>query len=100
MQDACKIAIDKDAAIIDKALGIPQQVIQRKINDYNRLFDFPKYENDVKEIIQAKNRTEIKSESLIYLLRYLFVLEYGKQRGENWYDAHPCLKQCLQRRKK
>jgi chromosomal replication initiation ATPase DnaA len=90
MQDACKIVIDRNLSIIDKEIS--RKVTQDKINEYNRLFDFPAYENEVKKIIETQDKYTIKNENLVYLLRYLFVLEYGKQGEESWYDAHPCLK--------
>jgi hypothetical protein len=42
-----------------------------------------------------KNRQEVDNYTLIYLLRYLFVLEYryGKKL---WYDAHPCMRKALE----
>ena len=97
MQDACKIAIDEEAESIDNNAGIPQKVVQTKINEYNRLFDFPKYEQDVREIMEKQDRGRIQSEHLIHLLRYRFILEYGKLAEHSWYDAHPCLKKCLKR---
>ncbi len=95
MQDACKLALLQKVKTIADSTEIPQKVIQDKINEYKAVFDFPEYENDVKEIIQKRTRTGIKSAHLNYLLRYLFVLEYGRRGEESWYDAHPCLKELL-----
>ena len=92
MQKACKIAVMNEADRIDE--GIAQQVIDGHVNDYLRLFDLP-YEDKVKEVIQGK---EIRKDDLIYLLRYLFVLEY-RSEGKLWFDAHPCLREALNRRK-
>ena len=98
MQDACKSAIDEEATVIDTQNGIPQKIVQNKINQYNRLFDFPQYERDARQIMQRRDRADIENEHLVYLLRYLFVLEYGKQGDESWYDVHPCLKECFSQR--
>lgn len=95
MQDACKIAIDEETKIIDSSTGIPQKVVQARVNEYKHHFDFPKYGNDLQEIIDKRDRAKINSEHLIHFLRYRFVLEYGKRGEESWYDAHPCLKKCL-----
>lgn len=95
MQDACKIAIDRALSDIDEKIS--QKVIQDKINEYNRLFDFPKYENEVEKIIETQSKDTVENEILIYLLRYLFILEYGKPGKQSWYDAHPCLKNRLRR---
>lgn len=90
MQDACKVVIGRNLSIIDEEISY--KVIQDKINEYNRLFDFPKYENEVKKIIETQNKNTIENENLVYLLRYLFVLEYGRKGEQSWYEAHPCLK--------
>ena len=93
MQDACSIAITEGIEkIINKT---SEKVIREKINEYNRLFDFPKFKDDVRTVIDTKSKNEIDNERLVYLLRYLFVLEYGKQGEKSWYDAHPCLKENL-----
>lgn len=95
IQDACKIAIDRDLPVIDEKTS--QKVVCDKINEYDRLFDFTKYENKVKKIIETQNRYAVENEILVYLLRYLFVLQYGRQGEQTWYDAHPCLKDRLKR---
>jgi len=95
MQDACKIVIDRELTIIDEEIS--KKVIQDKINEYNRLFDFPKYEKELKKIIKTQDKNTIENENLVYLLRYLFILEYGRPGEQSWYDAHPCLKVSLMR---
>jgi len=90
MQDACKIVIDKEASEIDSETV--QKVVQDKINEYNRIFDFPGYKDKATQIIKTKNKESIANEDVIYLLRYLFVMEYGSAGNKSWYDAHPCLK--------
>ncbi|MCP4344688.1 MAG: AAA family ATPase [Desulfobacterales bacterium] len=97
MQEACSVVIDEELSIIDG--DVSWKVIYDKINEYNRIFDFPKYKNDVLEIMGTQNKDEIENENLIYLLRYLFVLEYGRRGEESWFDVHPCLKECFNRRK-
>ncbi|MDM8540753.1 AAA family ATPase [Desulfococcaceae bacterium HSG9] len=94
MQNACKIVIDKEASVINDE--IVQKVIHDKINEYNRIFNFPGYKDKVKQIIQDKNKEGTKNDDVIYLLRYLFVMEYGSAGEKSWYDAHPCLKACLE----
>ncbi len=92
MQDACKEAIVNDSTIIDK--DIAEQVINETSNHYKRLFDFPNYREDAKKIASESQRDEVKSKDLIYMLQYLFVLEY-RFENELWYDVHPCLKKVL-----
>ncbi|MDM8554307.1 AAA family ATPase [Desulfococcaceae bacterium HSG7] len=94
MQDACKKVIDKEKLEINNE--IVKKVVQDKINEYNRIFDFPGYKDKVKQIIQTKNKETIANEDVIYLLRYLFVMEYGSAGNKSWYDAHPCLKACFE----
>ena len=95
MQDACKIAVMNEADRIDETIA--QHAIDEHVNDYFRLFDYLKYQRNVREVCEGK---DIGKEDLIYLLRYLFVLEYRSQEKDNiWFDAHPCLKAALSRRK-
>ncbi len=49
---------------------------------------------DVKKIASESQRNEVENKDLIYLLKYLFVLEY-RFEDELWYDVHPCLKKVL-----
>ncbi|MDJ0902744.1 MAG: P-loop NTPase fold protein [Xenococcus sp. MO_188.B8] len=97
MQDACKEAIVNEATIIDK--DIAEDVINETVNHYNRLFDYPNYGDEVAKIIGQSDRTSLTNRNLIYLLKYLFVLEY-RFEGELWYDAHPCLKKVISSHKK
>lgn len=90
MQDACKIVIDRELPNIDNETA--KKVIRDKTNEYHRLFDFPRYESEVKKIIETQNKFAVENKTLVYLLRYLFILEYGRQGEQTWYDAHPCLK--------
>ncbi len=92
MQDACKKAIVHDAKIIDKTIA--EQVINSTANHYKRLFDFPNYREYVMKISSNSQRSEIENKKLIYLLKYLFILEY-RFKDDLWYDAHPCLKKIL-----
>ena len=92
MQDACKKAIVNNATIIDKDTA--EQIINETSNHYKRLFDFPNYREDVMKISSNSQRDKIENKDLIYLLKYLFVLEY-RFKDELWYDVHPCLKKVL-----
>lgn len=92
MQQACKKVMSKKHNIIDK--GICQEVINETANHYKRLFDFPNYEEYIEKIMDKSERNEVNNETLIYLLKYLFVLEY-RLNGELWYDVHPCLKKVI-----
>ena len=92
MQDACKKAIIKKSPVIEK--DIAEQVINETANHYKRLFDFPNYKEDVEKIASKSQRDEVDSEKLVYLLKYLFILEY-RFEDELWYDVHPCLKKVL-----
>ena len=51
-----------------------------------------------KEILRNK-KVKIDNENLMYLLRYLFVLEY-RFGDKIWYDVHPCLKEFLEKKGK
>ena len=92
MQDACKLAIvDKSAKI---ELSTVESAVNAHINDYYRVFDFPQYAEKVQDI--AKTKKKIDNETLVYLLRYLFVLEY-RYKKKLWYDVHPCLNEALEK---
>jgi len=90
MQDACMQAIVNEASVIDQ--NNVAEVINEPINNYYRVFDFPTYAEKVKYI--AKTKKTVDNETLIYLLHYLFVLEYHHD-GKFWYDVHPCLNKAL-----
>jgi nucleoside-triphosphatase THEP1 len=90
MQDACKLAIMDNASVINQSTV--EEVIDDYINDYYRVFDFPNYTEKVQHIAQT-NKT-VDNKTLVYLLRYLFVLEY-RYRRKLWYDVHPCLNKAL-----
>ncbi len=92
MQDACKEAIVNEVSKIDQKIA--EKVINKTTNQYKRLFDFPNYIEDVKKIDSESQRNEIENKKLIYLLKYLFVLEY-RFEDELWYDVHPCLEKVL-----
>jgi hypothetical protein len=95
MQDACHIAITQEKEKIDNQVA--KGVVQEKINEYNRIFDFVKYKESVDRIMLRKSKNRIPISDVIYLLRHRFVLEYGEYGGETWFDAHPCLKACLKK---
>lgn len=90
MQDACKKAIIKKTNKIDK--DIANEVINKVVNDYKRLFDFPNYKKDAATIAHTKTKDDVENKKLIYLLTNLFVLEY-RLNDDLWYDLHPCLNQ-------
>lgn len=90
LQDACNIASVDRLSVIDEKIS--KIAVQGKINEYVRLFDFIEYKEKVSEIRRTKSKENISVESLIYLLRYMFVLEYGLRGEKTWYDVHPCLK--------
>ncbi len=72
--------------------------IEEHVNKYLRNFDSSKYESAVRAIATTKQKSAVDNQTLVYLLRHLFVLEYGTQSipgGVVWYDIHPCLKQAL-----
>lgn len=92
MQDACKEAIVNEVNKIDK--NIAEKIINKTANQYKRLFDFPNYREDVEKLASESQRNEIDSKKLIYLLKYLFVLEY-RFEDDLWYDVHPCLEKVL-----
>ncbi len=90
MQDACMQAIVNEASVIDQ--DNVEEVINEPINDYYCVFDFPTYAEKVNYI--AKTKKTVDNETLVYLLRYLFVLEY-RHHKTLWYDVHPCLNKAL-----
>ena len=92
MQDACKKAIVNNSDIIDN--NIAEKVINETANHYIGSFDFPKYREDVNKIASELQRYQINNDDLIYLLHYLFVLQY-RLNDKLWYDVHPCLKKVL-----
>ncbi|MEA5536222.1 P-loop NTPase fold protein [Crocosphaera sp. XPORK-15E] len=92
MQDACKEAIVSESMIIDQ--NIAEKVINKTANQYKRLFDFPNYREYIEKIADKSQRDEIENIKLIYLLKYLFILEY-RFEDDLWYDVHPCLKKVL-----
>jgi nucleoside-triphosphatase THEP1 len=92
MQDACKKAILNESSQID--IGIAEQVINEMANHYKRLFDYPNYREKVEKIKDHSARNEVQTKDLVYLLRYLFILEY-RLNGDLWYEVHPCLKRVL-----
>jgi GTPase SAR1 family protein len=90
MQDACKLALVDNLSVIDQSTV--EDGINDHILDYYRVFDFPTYVEKVKYIAQTKKTIDKKT--LVYLLRFLFVLEY-RHNKELWYDVHPCLNKAL-----
>ena len=93
MQDCCKLAIVEKMSVIN--YSIAKMAVNEHINQYYRIFDFPEYSEKVREVALTKKK--IDNKTLIYLLRYLFVLEY-RYRQNIWYDVHPCLKDALERK--
>jgi hypothetical protein len=90
MQDACMQAITDSASVIDQ--NNVEDVVNEQINDYYRLFDFPIYAEKVKYIAETKKTVD--NDTLVFLLRYLYVLEY-RHHKTLWYDVHPCMKKAL-----
>ncbi len=93
MRDACALAIDDELSLINQ--DVSKKVVRNKINEYNRLFDFPTYKSDVEKIMHNHNKKEIHNDHFMHLLRFLFILEYITRDEESWYDVHPCLRACL-----
>ncbi len=93
MQDACKKAIVQNAEVITQ--NIAEDVINDAVNHYEQKFDFLTYKEEVITIKETHKRSSITNKNLIYLLRYLFVLEYKLKNGKLWYDVHPCLEKVL-----
>lgn len=91
MQQACKLAIVEKSDVINKEIS--EDSVNEYINDYYRVFDFPKFAEKVISI--AKTKQKVDNETLVYLLRYLFVLEY-RHGKKLWYDAHPCMTKALE----
>lgn len=92
MQDACKKAVLNEVSQIE--IGIAEQVINEMANHYKRLFDYPNYQDKVEKINNESKRNEVETKDLVYLLRYLFILEY-RLNGDLWYEVHPCLTRVL-----
>jgi len=62
-----------------------------------RFLDFEEYGEAVKKIIRSKSVKGTGSKTLGYLLKYRFVLEYGGEDEPLRFDAHPWLKEALNR---
>lgn len=92
MQDACAEAMFNDSEIINE--DIATLVINEAENEYYRLFDFPKYLEEVKKLTGESSREKLENEKLIELLHNLFVLEY-RFKGKLWYEPHPCLNKVI-----
>lgn len=71
-----------------------EKVVNAHVNDYYRVFDFSKYAENVQRIADTKKT--IDNDTLVYLLRYLFVLEYRYEQ-QLWYDVHPCLSKAVEK---
>lgn len=91
MQKSCFLA--KREEKITRAIA--EQAVDNFMWDFNRLFDFPLYMQNVIMIAQTKQRDTVSNDALTYLLHYLFVLEY--RHGMRWYNLHPVLHQLLQK---
>ncbi len=94
MQDTCLLAKQKQEEKITRAIA--EMAVNNLLREFNRLFDFPKYTQDVTAIVQTKQRDAVRNDALIYLLHYLFVLEYQHDQTQ-WFDIHPVLHQLLQK---
>ncbi|MDM8564276.1 AAA family ATPase [Candidatus Halobeggiatoa sp. HSG11] len=92
MQDACKLAIVDKLEKIERATV--EKAVNTHVNDYYRVFDFSKYAESVQRIADTKKT--IDNDTLVYLLRYLFVLEYRYEQ-RLWYDVHPCLSKAVEK---
>ncbi len=93
MQDACKLALVDKKSVIDRNLA--EEAVSEHINNYYRIFDFPKYAESIGAI--GERRKTLDNETLVYLLRYLFALEYRHGKKNLWYGVHPCLDKALER---
>ncbi|MCP4350008.1 MAG: AAA family ATPase [Desulfobacterales bacterium] len=91
MQNTCKLAIVDKSDVI--STEIAESAVNEYINDYYRVFDFSIYAEKVRAIVDTKQKVD--NETLVYLLKHLFVLEY-RHGKELWYDAHPCMKKALE----
>jgi GTPase SAR1 family protein len=92
MQKTCFLA--KREEQITRAIA--EQAVNNFMWEFNRLFDFPIYTQNVIMIAQTKQRDAVSNDALTYLLHYLFVLEY-QHEGMRWYNLHPVLHQLLQK---
>ncbi|VFM96297.1 MAG: AAA ATPase domain-containing protein [Candidatus Kentron sp. G] len=97
MHMACTRAIVKGKlegreVIIDQEIAA--QVIRDLVNQYTRVFDFPKYRDAITHIRQTKDKEQVAHEDMSFFLHNLFALEYGHP-DRIWYDLHPCLGRAL-----
>ncbi len=97
MQDACNLVLVKKSALINQAIA--EKAVNKLTIHYYKVFDFPKYIKQVKVIAESKQKEDIDNEILVYLLRYLFVLEYRQSDDEMWYDIHPCFKKAIEKKR-
>lgn len=90
MRNACKLAVKNNSPVIDEETAA--KVVNMKISEFDRFFDFPERGPQLEKIIETKFRDEIVNDHMIHFLRHNFVLKYGREEEQSWYDAHPCLK--------
>nr|VFJ43189.1 MAG: AAA ATPase domain-containing protein [Candidatus Kentron sp. FW] len=97
MHMACTRAIVKGKmegreSIIDR--DIAALVIRDLVNQYTRVFDFPRYRGSITHIRNDKDKERVAHEDMSFFLNSLFALEYGHP-DRIWYDLHPCLARAL-----
>ncbi|MGE0087587.1 MAG: hypothetical protein AB7S75_24520 [Desulfococcaceae bacterium] len=95
IRTGCKIAVsEKKEQMDEKTAGL---AVTEMADTFMRFFDFEEYGDTVKKIIRTKNMKGTGSKTLGYLLKYRFVLEYGSGDEPQQSDAHPWLKEALNR---
>jgi hypothetical protein len=95
LQDVCKKAMDVHAPMIDENMA--RSAVADRTDIFQRMFDFPEYGDMVKKIEKTRKKTGISPKSLIHLLKYRFILEYGDHDESAWFDVHPYLKEVMKR---
>lgn len=93
MSNGCRLLIERNLNIID--IDIAKMIVQERVLEYRRAFDFKKFGDDIKNIMQNNMIDSIDKETIIILLDYLYILEYNNNQGNYWYVVHPCLIECF-----
>nr|VFK59018.1 MAG: hypothetical protein BECKTC1821F_GA0114240_102834 [Candidatus Kentron sp. TC] len=84
--------LERRVVIIDQ--DIAAQVTRDLVNQYTRMFDFPRYWKAAIHVRETKDKEQVDHEDMSFFLHNLFALEYGHP-NRIWYDLHPCLGRAL-----
>lgn len=91
IQIACRMSLSagKDRIDTDTAAA----AIRTMVDTFNRFRDVTEHRAHLARIAGTRTVSGIPRKSLMYLMRYHFVLEYGRAGTPPWYDVHPWAKE-------